>query len=77
MTLMQLSQLFHIEEADLILAACPQSRTLEGLSAEDAENLLEWAENIRLSNACLDLVLAGKLGISFVDGVPYFAIVES
>ena len=68
------TQLLDTEEAALLLAACPEAHTLEGMTAEQAEDLIQWAEGIRLNNACLELVLKGRLQINFIDGEPIFAL---
>ncbi len=75
MTITHISQLLKAEEAALLLAACPEAHTLEGMSAEQAEDLIQWAERIRLANNCLELVLKGRLQISFVCGEPVFGLV--
>lgn len=68
------TQLLDTEEAALLLAACPEARSLEGMSAEQAETLIQWAEGIRLANTCLELVLKGKLEINFICGEPVFGL---
>lgn len=74
MTITHISQLLKTEEAAQLLAACPQAQTLEGISAQQAEDLIQWAEGIRLANACLELALKGRLEISFVGGEPIFGL---
>lgn len=69
-----IAQLLDTEEAALLLAACPEARSLDGISAEQAETLIQWAEGIRLANTCLELALKGKLQISFVDEQPIFGL---
>lgn len=68
------TQLLDTEEAALLLAACPEAQSLDGISAEQAEKMIQWAEGIRLANACLELVLKGKLEINFVCGEPVFGL---
>lgn len=65
------------EEAAQLFAACPQAHALEGLPEEQAEDLIQWAESIRLANTCLELVLAGKLQIKIIDGEPCFSAVKN
>ena len=69
------TQLLDTQETAILLAACPEAQSLEGISAEKAEYLIQWAERIRLANNCLELVLKGRLQISFIAGEPVFGLV--
>lgn len=69
-----MTSLLDTEEAALLLAACPEAQTLEGITAEQAETLIQWAEGIRLANTCLDLALKGRLEISFCGSEPVFGL---
>lgn len=70
-----MTQLLDTKETAMLLAACHEAQSLDGLSAEKAEDLIQWAERIRLANNCLELVLKGRLQISFIGGEPVFGLV--
>lgn len=66
------SLLSHNEVLTLV-QSCAQGRGSEGLSKSEVIDLINWAENVRRAALCLDLVLAGKFGITWIDGEPAFS----
>lgn len=76
MTLIHISEIISPQEQAQILAACPAAQMLGGISAENAEAILQWAETVRLANLCLDMVIAGQLTITLIDNEPCFSVME-
>ncbi|MGL5922146.1 hypothetical protein [Chroococcidiopsis sp.] len=76
MTLTHVSEIVSPQEQAKILSACPAAHTLEGISVEDIEAILQWAETTRLANLCLDMAIAGQLNIILINGEPCFSTAE-
>lgn len=60
--------LFTETEAEALIMAFAEQRGGDGVTEEEAQRLIDWAEHVRIDVILLGMVLKGAIGIDIREG---------